>query len=345
MLSTTIPARAVEARAQRADTTPEIDRSRCPASRHGTASAKHNHGCTCPDSAAAKARMVKTRRHGRRPSLWRPALGTRRRIHALQALGWSASTMAERLGCSKTQVQLYCRQQVVHRSTELRVLALYEALRRSAPPETPAARRTRTVAAREGWPTPAQWADADLDDPAAVSDLPYQRTNTGPAGADAAWLASPDGGNLDHDQIAARLDTTPEHVELLIRGTAIAAAKAGTLTDDDVIAIRAAWVAGRHRRPEFAAQHGLTPPQLHDILTGRARRHLGLTDLIGDSAYRAGTRRGRTSPDHAPQQPADIAGRDRQQHDRVHRARRSAAPTGEPATLTDQAEHRDRESA
>lgn len=140
-----------------------IDRSNCRGTRHGTSSAAHNHGCTCPDAKAAEARRRKhTALYGSRHAFV-PAVGTIRRIRALQALGWPYAELADRLGTVTREVWRWTTYTQVRASTRDRVAALYDQL--SATPGPSNASRKR--AARKGWAVPLLWEGVNIDDPAA----------------------------------------------------------------------------------------------------------------------------------------------------------------------------------
>lgn len=115
MLSTTIPARAVEARAQRADTTPEIDRSGCRGTgKHGTNGAARTRGCTCPDAIAARQRYDRARYLARRPNGRQLAVGTHRRLRALVALGATPASIAAATGIAERTARRLLRDEPGH---------------------------------------------------------------------------------------------------------------------------------------------------------------------------------------------------------------------------------------
>lgn len=96
------------------------------------------------------------------------ATGTRRRLQALIVLGWSATTLAERIGMDRSSIRKVMDQAQVEGSTARQVRALYDELSGQAPPrearyERAMATRTRNYALRRGWAPPAAWDD--IDDP------------------------------------------------------------------------------------------------------------------------------------------------------------------------------------
>ena len=99
--------------------------------------------------------------------------GTRRRLEALIALGWSQSKLAGFLGMVPTNFGRTLRSERVLASTARAVRELYERLWDQAPPEATwheksAAVRTRAYAARHGFVPPMAWDDDALDDPDAT---------------------------------------------------------------------------------------------------------------------------------------------------------------------------------
>lgn len=285
----------------------DIDRSGCPAQRHGTASAKHNAGCICPDAALAKYRQVKARRTGRAQPSYVPSTGTSRRLRALQALGWSGTELGRLLGCTKAQVKLYADPRPVHRDTARRVLDLYEQLRRQPPPDTMSARRTRAHAVAAGWATPQQWDGIDIDDPDAESDLAYLRAPEPvldpaaapmPAWEDVEWLmrTRPLPPHVDHpwtdefrdrdEVIAKQLKTTAKNVRRCRAAAGRASGRRAKLTDHDVHEIRRRYLAevvtGQLQLTQLADAYHVSPSLLVKVLTGAARPHLQLDDIQVD---------------------------------------------------------------
>lgn len=100
------------------------------------------------------------------------ATGTKRRLQALIAVGWSGSELMRRLGKTETNFWYILEQPVVLSRTARAVQALYDDLWNQAPPdETPAHRaaaaRSRNRARAAGWAPPMAWDDEQIDDPKA----------------------------------------------------------------------------------------------------------------------------------------------------------------------------------
>lgn len=98
------------------------------------------------------------------------SLGTRRRLQALAALGWSPGRLAREHDLNRQALDRALAGQPVTVRTALAVTAAYEAIGdRPAATDTPAAAagvaRTRARAAAAGWAVPAAWDDDALDDP------------------------------------------------------------------------------------------------------------------------------------------------------------------------------------
>jgi transcriptional regulator with XRE-family HTH domain len=100
------------------------------------------------------------------------ATGTRRRIQALVAMGWSQSKIAARLGVQPTNLGKTMNGDKVHAATARAVRALYDELWDRQPPEVThhdrvAASRARNHARTHDWVSPLAWDDDEIDDPQA----------------------------------------------------------------------------------------------------------------------------------------------------------------------------------
>lgn len=100
------------------------------------------------------------------------ATGTKRRVHALVACGWSQQKVATRLGMAGSNFHLCITSERVTAGTARKVAALYDELWDQPPPEDThrdkiAASRSRRYARERGWPPPMAWDDDTIDDPAA----------------------------------------------------------------------------------------------------------------------------------------------------------------------------------
>ncbi|MFD4196750.1 WhiB family transcriptional regulator [Amycolatopsis thermoflava] len=169
--------------ASTAPTEAPVDRSGCPARRHGTVSARRHHGCICPDAEAKYRRYNQFQYAGKAhlsPDVDHriDATGTRRRIQALYAIGHREDDLARRLGYTSPKRVFAGRACVipfmhnsssrarVYQSTAAKVAALYEELRDVPGPSA----HLRARARRCGWFRPDEWDTADIDDPDSTPD-------------------------------------------------------------------------------------------------------------------------------------------------------------------------------
>lgn len=88
-----------------------------------------------------------------------PALGLTRRVHALNAIGWSASAIAQRAGVTKQALASSAGRDAVTARVARRIRDIYAELEMSEGPSL----RTRKRAVAQGWAPPAAWDD--IDDP------------------------------------------------------------------------------------------------------------------------------------------------------------------------------------
>lgn len=116
----------------------------------------------CARAASRRRKLNRLRRQEGRPGLV-PALGTVRRLQALQAIGYGYPRLAIETGISeKTLRNPTYRGQWVYRVTADAVATVYERLCMT-PLDGPYARRSRNMAAAKGWMPPLAWDD--IDDP------------------------------------------------------------------------------------------------------------------------------------------------------------------------------------
>jgi hypothetical protein len=137
----------------------------CPATSHGDTELDYLAGCRCPAAREAH-RIERGRRHLRAlrvgPAHVDPT-GTRRRLQALAAAGWSVEDIAAGLGSRPSYVgQLQHRVTPVHRRTAAKVRDFYD---RHADRPGPSPRAVH-YARRNGWLAPIWWDSETIDDPA-----------------------------------------------------------------------------------------------------------------------------------------------------------------------------------
>lgn len=96
--------------------------------------------------------------------------GTRRRLRALVALGWSMNLLSQRAGVGNLNRTITVDGCTVYARTAAAARRLYAELWNTQPPtDTPrrrvAAEQARAFAAERGWPPPMAWDDSRIDDP------------------------------------------------------------------------------------------------------------------------------------------------------------------------------------
>ncbi len=100
--------------------------------------------------------------------------GTRRRLHALVAKGWSRSELARGLGMQRSNFGRILTSGLVTASTHRATLALYDQLWRLDPEQHGVTARWAEQARRDarmrGWAPVGAWDDDTIDDPAAHPD-------------------------------------------------------------------------------------------------------------------------------------------------------------------------------
>lgn len=93
------------------------------------------------------------------------ATGTRRRLQALVAIGWTQTELANRTGILLSTVNALAngRWGKVQHATHLQVCRVFEELSGTPGPST----RSRLMATRRAWAPPLAWDDDTIDDPTA----------------------------------------------------------------------------------------------------------------------------------------------------------------------------------
>jgi transcriptional regulator with XRE-family HTH domain len=137
--------------------------------------ARHEHGtppgywaddCRCFPCRTAYDRHVYRQRHGQDTAscaTYIDATGTRRRLEALHALGWSGADLGARLGVGYSAVNQLRKQTVIFPRTAERVRAVYDELW-ATPSTGPHATRIKRWAARRGFLPPMAYDDDRIDD-------------------------------------------------------------------------------------------------------------------------------------------------------------------------------------
>jgi len=96
--------------------------------------------------------------------------GTRRRVRALVAHGWSLTALADRTGIDHQILRgaVNGSRRYVLAGSARAIRAAYDELWNAAVPDSPGKTRALARALREGWPPPAAWDDDAIDDPDAL---------------------------------------------------------------------------------------------------------------------------------------------------------------------------------
>jgi len=146
-----------------------------------THTCRNEHGCHCEPCVVGKREYNYWLKHmlraGKKAPVVKDALGMRRRLQALGAIGWSTTALASRLDTSDSHIREWRHAQRVTITSFDKVARLYEEVsmhpvvghdRRSKQSAT----RSRNDAARQGWLPPLAWDDIDTDpEPPAADEL------------------------------------------------------------------------------------------------------------------------------------------------------------------------------
>ena len=122
------------------------------------------------------------------------AVGTHRRIQALQAVGWSLNSISRELGTTPSTLRYLLGHPTCFAETRRRIAALYDRLWDQPPPTDRghAAGRSINTARRNGWPPPLAWDDGHgphgIDNPAAKPATAPDPTGRGHRAAELAML-------------------------------------------------------------------------------------------------------------------------------------------------------------
>lgn len=133
---------------------------------HGSYAKYVQDRCRCDQCRHAAYRYSKLRRLRRADGdLLVPAVGARRRIQALQAIGWTTLEISRRMGRTPAYGSLIPDgQPTVRAEFRDRVCAVYDELSMTPGPSVYA----RNHAARQGWVVPLKWDEWSIDDPDAT---------------------------------------------------------------------------------------------------------------------------------------------------------------------------------
>ena len=137
-----------------------------------------------------------------------PAIGVRRRLQALAAIGWTQKALAEKLGWTQASLANHVARDYVSGRTARQVDELFRELQLTPGPS----QLSRTRAQRKGWAAPLEWEEDDIDNPSAQPNIGYQVHVTAIERVNELREL----GVRDIHQIAQRLGTKPKSVERLL---------------------------------------------------------------------------------------------------------------------------------
>lgn len=102
--------------------------------------------------------------------------GSLRRLRALQAIGWTQTEIAHRIGWTLQNLNRYFISDpgMINRGTAVTIAKLFNELQLIPGPSE----RSRRHARKHGWPPPLAWDEDTIDDPAAVPDVGRHETVT-----------------------------------------------------------------------------------------------------------------------------------------------------------------------
>lgn len=142
------------------------------------------------------------------------ATGSRRRLQALMAVGWSGSRLGRELGLDPTNFHAMIHRARVEAATARAVRHLYDRLWDRAPKagsrwEAGAITRAKAAARRLGWAPPVAWDDDTIDDPAARPDVGER----GSSRLDLAEVEHLAAGGCSLEETARRMGVTVSAIE------------------------------------------------------------------------------------------------------------------------------------
>lgn len=142
------------------------------------------------------------------------AIGSMRRIQALQTVGHSIRTIAAEAGSARTRILsiVHGRQPTVQADLASRIALAYRNLAFQPPPRNKYTARTRNAAAAAGWHGPLAWDN--IDDPNAMPEAPEPQDHARrrPEPVDVARVTRLTRQGLTAEEIARVLDCTKRTV-------------------------------------------------------------------------------------------------------------------------------------
>lgn len=149
----------------------EIDRSQCKGTRHGTRQAYLKSNCRCEDARRATTSYRKRLAAGLQPSGVVSVIPSRRRLQALQAIGWRLRVdLQPRLG-----VGVNLERTMITRTLAKKIADLYDDLQGRPGPSD----RARVLSRARGYVPPLAWEDIDdLDEVPNLGGRDYLHDDT-----------------------------------------------------------------------------------------------------------------------------------------------------------------------
>src|SRR5690606_15176219 len=103
------------------------------------------------------------------PHAFVPAVGSRRRLRALLGMGYTQQYMADHIGSTRAGISYIIASQTndARAKSAGAIAAMFDELQMVHPPDSPYAKRARTLARQRGWPPPLAWDEDTIDSPSA----------------------------------------------------------------------------------------------------------------------------------------------------------------------------------
>lgn len=131
----------------------------CPGTRHGNRLAYMKYRCKCPDATEGYRLYRKRLRYGVQPAGLVDPRGSRRKVRALQAIGWAMPEIARRVGSRYGAAKIFGPARITRQLAD-KIDVVYRELCMTPGPS----RKMRQIAAARGFVPPMGWDDIDNDD-------------------------------------------------------------------------------------------------------------------------------------------------------------------------------------
>lgn len=179
---------------------------------HASAKNRRRHRATHETAAKILAISLDTATPG-----YVDATGTRRRLHALVAIGWPLEVVATYVGVSQRNIWSLTQRNKVRATTARNVADVYGELCNEKPTRNGVskwhAKQARNRASARRWPTPTYWDETGgIDDPDFIPD--YKVTQAEILAEEAHWLITTAG--LTRGQVAERLGKHRSYIDRVL---------------------------------------------------------------------------------------------------------------------------------